>query len=259
MPFTLVVHHYGIFALEPHPHYRDGKVTTFTDVDLDRWSYPECVDLVKDMGYRAGKFKLWWRTQEDAIAQKFRPVLTDNDAMVLGTYAVDNRGLVHLFVEHEADELPITPLGLLRFMDGTTRPKHVTLSTKNTTKPTAPPKKVAQPTAPPKKSNTAGKRHATSTQPPRRSVRVQWQQSRAKRNNSQPELLILSSDDEEVVGGDGHENPHFAANFAFDGEGQLDGETQNQVLGDSQVVLKSQVIDENGPHVEVFQQQGKYP
>lgn len=76
------------------------------------------------MGYRAGKFKLWWRTQEDAEAHKFRPVLSDNDAMLLGNYVVDSRVEVHLFVEHDEGELPDTPLGFLRYIDGTIRPKN---------------------------------------------------------------------------------------------------------------------------------------
>lgn len=125
MAFTVVVHHSGLFSSDPHPHYREGRVTTVTDVDLDKWGYLECIDIVENMGYREGKFKLWWRTQDDAIARKFRPLLTDNDAMVLGTYAVDNRGLAHMFVEHDDDELTITP--------------YATQPTKNPEKPCKPP------------------------------------------------------------------------------------------------------------------------
>lgn len=76
------------------------------------------------MGYRGGKFKLWWGTQEDTYAHKFRPVFYDNDAMVLSTYFVDSRVEVHLFVEHEEGEMHDTPLGLLRYIGGTTWPKN---------------------------------------------------------------------------------------------------------------------------------------
>ncbi|XP_057433314.1 uncharacterized protein LOC130726100 isoform X2 [Lotus japonicus] len=101
MSFTVLIHHMGAFRFEPHVHYAGDLVEVHAchGNDIDMWSYFECRTLVKSLGYTAN-FKIWWRTNEDAAENLYRELLTDDDAMVLASYAIHNKCEVSLFVEH---------------------------------------------------------------------------------------------------------------------------------------------------------------
>ncbi|XP_057444490.1 uncharacterized protein LOC130736714 [Lotus japonicus] len=190
MSFSVLVHHHGVFAREPHWHYKDVKITK-VGVDKDRWGYFECLDTVKDLGYTRGKFKIWWRTRDDIIAHNFRPVLTDKDAMDLATFAIKNMGgSVHLFVEHTADELPSSPMELLRFLDGRTpHLAYAPTSTKSTSMPLKPPSKCAAAAA---KATTSNKPFKLPSKAPSKPSPSLWAPSKLTPSSRPPSKATLS-------------------------------------------------------------------
>lgn len=117
MAFNVIVHHLGQFVVQPRLRYIDVKVTA-VPISVRRWSSFECLDNVADLGYTRGKFKVFWMTYEDFVAHNLRPFLTNDEAIVVATYATNNKGKMHLFVKHDVEELSSTPLDLLRVLDG---------------------------------------------------------------------------------------------------------------------------------------------
>ena len=57
-------------------------------LDRDKWSLIECEELVKELGFTEGKFKMWWRTRQDVKHNIFKPILNDTETMVLASYAI---------------------------------------------------------------------------------------------------------------------------------------------------------------------------
>lgn len=98
--------------------YREWGIHIFWDLDIDKWSYFECLDTVKDLGYTRGKFKVWWRAEEDVESHKFRPILTDNEAMVCASFVLDNKVDLHFLWSMMLKTFLGHLLILLHFLDG---------------------------------------------------------------------------------------------------------------------------------------------
>ncbi|KAG5606389.1 hypothetical protein H5410_027881 [Solanum commersonii] len=100
MAFTLINlrwYHGGIIEFGPPPKYIRGHVTEFLDVDVDRMSYFELRDYIKELGYTVDcDFFIKW----DGLL-----VLVDNDKVIFDLFNMTNDGdTVEVYVFHGVSE-----------------------------------------------------------------------------------------------------------------------------------------------------------
>lgn len=97
MSFPLVFHHGGKFVKNRILEYKGGIESVISSQDLDRWSYFEASGLVKDLGYEADTYTLWWKIDQEVV---FRRFVSDADAMELSEHAVKVGVAGHIYIEH---------------------------------------------------------------------------------------------------------------------------------------------------------------
>ncbi|KAH0773411.1 hypothetical protein KY290_010548 [Solanum tuberosum] len=108
MAFTLITlrwYHGGLIEFGPPPKYIGGYVTEFLDVDVDRISYFELRDYIKELGYTIDcEFFIKW----DELL-----VLVDNDKVIFDLFNMINDGdTVEVYVFHGVSEANQAPLEL---------------------------------------------------------------------------------------------------------------------------------------------------
>lgn len=82
MVFSLIVHHEGSIVTEPVIHYVGGDVNIVHGVDLDKWSFFEAIDIVREDFGDGGTVKLWWKGDDDVL-KEFK---LDTQAMEMVNY-----------------------------------------------------------------------------------------------------------------------------------------------------------------------------
>ena len=61
MNFIVVIHYMGEFVNESSLTYERGEIHAIHKINIDKWSYFEAMNLIKnDLRYDGG-VKLWWR------------------------------------------------------------------------------------------------------------------------------------------------------------------------------------------------------
>ncbi|KAJ1381333.1 hypothetical protein SESBI_45243 [Sesbania bispinosa] len=91
----------GAFVKDPVMRYEGGEVHAFHNLDIDNWSYFEALGLIKDLGYREYKsVKLWWKVGGGRMDKKLTCISRDSHALEIGTYALEHKCEVDLYVEH---------------------------------------------------------------------------------------------------------------------------------------------------------------
>ncbi|KAH0709004.1 hypothetical protein KY284_010431 [Solanum tuberosum] len=108
MVFTLITlrwYHGGLIEFGPPPKYIGGHVIEFLDVDIDRMSYFELRDYIKELGYTIDcEFFIKW----DELL-----VLVDNDKVIFDIFNMINDGdTVEVYVFHGVSEANQAPLEL---------------------------------------------------------------------------------------------------------------------------------------------------
>ena len=108
MTFTLITlrwYNGGVIEFGPPPKYIGGHVTEFLDVDIDRMSYFELRDYIKELGYTIDcDFFIKW----DGLL-----VLVDNDKIIFDLFNMVNDGdTVKVYVFHGVSEANQAPLEL---------------------------------------------------------------------------------------------------------------------------------------------------
>ncbi|KAG5630055.1 hypothetical protein H5410_001772 [Solanum commersonii] len=110
MAFTLITLRWyhgggGVIEFGPLPKYIGGHVTEFLDVDIDRMSYFELRDYIKELGYTVDcNFFIKW----DGLL-----VLVDNDKVIFDLFNMINNGdTVEVYVSHGVSEANQAPLEL---------------------------------------------------------------------------------------------------------------------------------------------------
>ena len=108
MTFTLITlrwYHGGEIDFGPPPQYIGGHVTEFLDVDVDRMSYFELRDYIKELGYTIDcDYFIKW----DGLF-----VLVDNDKVIFDLFNMVNDGdTVEVYVFYGVSEANQAPLKL---------------------------------------------------------------------------------------------------------------------------------------------------
>ncbi|KAH0648150.1 hypothetical protein KY285_033398 [Solanum tuberosum] len=95
----------GDIEFGPPPKYIGGHVTEFLDIDVDRMSYFELRDYIKELGYTVDcDFFIKW----DGLL-----VLVDNDKVIFDIFNMINDGdTVEVYVFHGVSEAKLAPLEL---------------------------------------------------------------------------------------------------------------------------------------------------
>ncbi|KAJ1386247.1 Exocyst complex component Exo70 [Sesbania bispinosa] len=76
-----------------------GNTSEILDVDVDRWSFFEARDIVKELGFKSD-FNLWWNLDGVGSLVHLRPLSEDEHASELSYSTIQNKGVAHVFVDH---------------------------------------------------------------------------------------------------------------------------------------------------------------
>ncbi|KAJ1384816.1 hypothetical protein SESBI_42182 [Sesbania bispinosa] len=76
-----------------------GNTSEILDVDVDRWSFFEARDIVKELGFKSD-FNLWWNLDGVGSLVHLRPLSEDEHASELSYSAIQNKSVAHVFVDH---------------------------------------------------------------------------------------------------------------------------------------------------------------
>ncbi|KAF7802181.1 separase isoform X1 [Senna tora] len=102
--FTIEVHYGGKLVGEPTFAYEGGNTRWFENCDIDRWSYWEVVDSLKELGIvRFGR--LWFKLPGHSLENGLDPIKDDKDAMAIANVATKSRK-VELYVSGLISDQP---------------------------------------------------------------------------------------------------------------------------------------------------------
>lgn len=62
--------------------YNEGEIDAFCNLNLDRWSYPEALSLVKELRY-VDFVKLWWKESNGGIEECLKSITSNSHALGL--------------------------------------------------------------------------------------------------------------------------------------------------------------------------------
>jgi len=102
---TLRFHHGGKLQQKPRIKYEGGIVTDCFDVDVDKLSYFEFVDIVKEIGYNCSACVVYIKPPK---CRRVVEVKSDRDIMGI-VHKLKNGDIVELYVTHLVEEA-VVPL-----------------------------------------------------------------------------------------------------------------------------------------------------
>jgi len=105
---TLRFHHGGKLQQKPRIKYEGGIVTDCFDVDVDKLSYFEFVDIVKEIGYNCYACVVYIKPPK---CRHVVAVKSDRDIMGI-VPQLKNGDIVELYVIHLVEEPIVVPLNL---------------------------------------------------------------------------------------------------------------------------------------------------
>jgi len=110
------VNHRCNFIHNPVLKYVGGDKNLLLDIDEDKWSFIELVDILKENVNCSGDFKLWWTWVHDVGLKK---LALDSDALGLANFALSNNTEVLVYVEKINDGRVIVSKGDVVALDDT--------------------------------------------------------------------------------------------------------------------------------------------
>ena len=99
--FKIEVQHGGHFVSSPPSKYVNGQITTFME-DSDLWSYWECLDRVKELGYACIE-RVWYKIGGKGLEARLKQLIDDKGAMEMATISRCH-GVVQVYLEHPVSE-----------------------------------------------------------------------------------------------------------------------------------------------------------
>ncbi|KAF7841274.1 hypothetical protein G2W53_003572 [Senna tora] len=85
--FTIEVHYGGKLVGEPTFAYEGGHTGWLENCDIDRWSYWEVVDCLKELGI-VGFGRLWFKLPGHSLENGLEPIEDDRGAMAMAYTAI---------------------------------------------------------------------------------------------------------------------------------------------------------------------------
>ena len=113
--FRIEVHHGGHFITTPESKYIDDKISIWKE-DYDLWSYWECLDRIKELGY-AYVERVWYKIGGKGLDARLKQ-LTDNKGAMEMARIGQCHGLVQEYLEHPILEPILANSPEVRLVDG---------------------------------------------------------------------------------------------------------------------------------------------